>query len=158
MMVSGSGGSGQEADGMTPSLAFAISLIYCVTVDREVDAHEVGQLVSAFGGKVGPDLIEVGADQRDVFHRAVEYVRTRKSDDFLTEAAPILTETQRLCILLNMVDSALADSKAEPEERKLLAKFQRAFGISDERFRPFFEVILLKNDRGIFKGVDQHAK
>ena len=55
---------------MTPWLAFAISLIYCVAVDREVDAHEVGQLVSAFGGKVGPDLIEVGADQRDVFHRA----------------------------------------------------------------------------------------
>jgi uncharacterized tellurite resistance protein B-like protein len=159
MMVSGSsGGTGQEAGGMTPSLAFAISLIYCVTVDRDVDAHEVGQLISAFGGKVGPDLIEVGADQRDLFRRAVDYVRTRKSDDFLAEATPILTETQRLCILLNMVDSALADSKAEPEERKLLAKFQRAFGISDERFRPFFEVILLKNDRGIFKQADPHTK
>ena len=81
---------------MTPSLAFAISLIYCVTVDRDVDAHEVGQLISAFGGKVSPDLIEVGATHRDLFHRAVQYVRTSKSDDFLTEATLILTETQRL--------------------------------------------------------------
>ncbi len=111
---------------MTPWLAFAISLIYCVAVDRDVDAHEVGRLVSAFGGKVAPDIIEVGATHRDLFHRAVQYVRTHKSDDFLAEATPILTERQRLSILLNMVDSALADSRAEPEERKLLAKFQKA--------------------------------
>jgi hypothetical protein len=137
---------------MTPWLAFAISLIYCVAVDRDVDAHEVGRLVSAFGGKVSPDIIEVGATHRDLFHRAVQYVRTHKSDDFLMEATPILTERQRLTILLNMVDSALADSRAEPEERKLLGQFQKAFGISDERFRPYFEVILLKNDRGIFTG------
>jgi hypothetical protein len=89
---------------------------------------------------------------RDLFHRAVQYVRTQKSDDFLMEATPILTERQRLTILLNMVDSALADSRAEPAERKLLEKFQKAFGISEERFRPYFEVILLKNDRGIFTG------
>jgi|SRR3954453_15140969 hypothetical protein len=152
MTVSGSEGLGLEPGGMTPWLAFAISLIYCVAVDRDVDAHEVGRLVSAFGGKVSADVIEVGATHRDLFHRAVQYVRTHKSDDFLTEAAPILTERQRMAILLNMVDSALADSRAEPEERKLLEKFQRAFGISDERFRPYFEVILLKNDRGIFTG------
>jgi len=136
--------------GMTPWLAFAISLIYCVAVDREVGANEGGWLVSAFGGKIAPDLIEVGASHRDLFHRAVEYVRTHEADDFLAEATPILTEKQRLSILLNMVDSALADSRAEPAERKLVGKFQRAFGISDERFRPLFEVILLKNDREIF--------
>ena len=55
-----------------------------------------------------------------------------------------------MTILLNMVDTALADSRADPEERKLLEKFQKAFGISDERFRPYFEVILLKNDRSVF--------
>ena len=44
-----------------------------------------GRLVSAFGGKVSPDTIEVGATHRDLFHRAVQYVRTHKSDDFLAE-------------------------------------------------------------------------
>jgi uncharacterized tellurite resistance protein B-like protein len=152
MMISGNDGLAPEPDSMTPWLAFAISLIYCVTVDKDVDAHEVGGLVSAFGGKVSPDVIEVGATRRDLFHRAVHYVRTHKSDDFLTEAKDILTERQRMTILLNMVDSALADGRAEPAERKLLEKFQRAFGISDERFRPYFEVILLKNDRAVFTG------
>ena len=136
---------------MTPRLAFAVSLIYCVAVDREVDAREVGRLVSAFGGKVSPDLIEVGATHSALFHRAVEYVHTHKSDDFLAETTPILDgRDQRLCILLNMADSVLADGKAEPAERRLLAKFQQAFGIPDERLRPFFEAILLKNDLQIF--------
>ena len=123
MTVSRSEDLGLEPGGMTPWLAFAISLIYCVAADRDVDAYEVGRLVSAFGGKVSPDVIEVGATHRDLFHRAVQYVRTRKSDDFLTEATPILSEKQRLTILLNMVDSALADSRADPAERKLLEKF-----------------------------------
>ena len=152
MTVSGNEGLVPGPVGMTPWLAFAISLIYCVAADRDVDAYEVGRLVSAFGGKVSPDVIKVGATHRDLFHRAIQYVRTRESDDFLTEATPILSEKQRMTILLNMVDSALADSRADPAERKLLEKFQKAFGISDERFRPYFEVILLKNDRSVFTG------
>jgi hypothetical protein len=57
MTLSRKEGPELEAEGMTPRLAFAVSLIYCVAVDREVDAREVGRLVSAFGGKVAPDLI-----------------------------------------------------------------------------------------------------
>ena len=94
---------------MTPWRAFAISLIYCVAVDRDVDAHEVGRLVFSLRRQGLPDTIEVGASHRDMFHRAVEYVRTHKSEEFLSQATPILTETQRLTILLNMVDTALAE-------------------------------------------------
>ena len=64
MTLSGKEGPEPEALGMMPRLAFAVSLIYRVAVDREVDAREVGRLVSAFGGKVAPDLIEVGASYR----------------------------------------------------------------------------------------------
>jgi uncharacterized tellurite resistance protein B-like protein len=150
MTLSRKEGPEPEAEGMTPRLAFAVSLIYCVAVDREVDAREVGRLVSAFGGKVAPDLIEAGASYRTLFFRAVEYVQAHEPDDFLAEATPLLTSDQRLCILLNMADSVMADSKAEPDERKLFATFQRAFGIPDERLRPLFEAILLKNELQIF--------
>jgi hypothetical protein len=49
MTLSGKEGPEPEAEGMTPRLAIAVSLIYCVTADKEVDAREVGRLVSAFG-------------------------------------------------------------------------------------------------------------
>jgi hypothetical protein len=55
-----------------------------------------------------------------------------------------------MCILVNLVDSAMADGEAEGEEQTLVVQFQRAFGIPDERFIPFFEVLHLKNDRSVF--------
>lgn len=55
-----------------------------------------------------------------------------------------------MCILTNLVDSSLSDGQAEPEEQVMFAKFLQAFGVAEERFRPFFEVLALKNDRGVF--------
>jgi hypothetical protein len=55
-----------------------------------------------------------------------------------------------MCIMVNLIDSSLSDGQAEPEEQAMFAQFLTAFGISEERFRPFFEVIVLKNDRAVF--------
>jgi hypothetical protein len=44
----------------------------------------------------------------------------------------------------------MSDGEAEGEEQDLVAKFQRAFGITDERFVPFFEALHAKNDRSVF--------
>ncbi len=55
-----------------------------------------------------------------------------------------------MCIMVNLIDSSLADGEPEREEQELFAKFLQAFDITEERFRPFFEVIVLKNDRSVF--------
>jgi len=135
---------------MTPHLAFAISLIYCMGADGEMDNEEVGHLLSVLGGDSKGGTIGVGANNRALLDKAVQYVRRNPPDTFLTEAAPLLSDAQKMCILCNLVDSALSDGQPEREEQELIAKFQSAFGISDERFRPFFEVILFKNDRSVF--------
>ena len=55
-----------------------------------------------------------------------------------------------MCILVNLIDSSLSDGEAEREEQMMFGKFLQAFDISEERFKPFFEVIVLKNDRSVF--------
>ena len=70
--------------------------------------------------------------------------------NFLQEAAPLLSDAQKMCILVNLIDSSLVDGQPEPEEQALFGKFLQAFGVSEARFRPFFEVIVLKNDRSVF--------
>jgi uncharacterized tellurite resistance protein B-like protein len=141
---------GDTGETMTPHLAFATSLIYCMGADGEMDNEEIGHLLSVLGGESKGGTIGVGANNRVLLDKAVQYVRRNKPDQFLAEAAPILTDAQKMCILCNMVDSALADGEPERQEQELIGKFQQAFGISDERFRPFFEVIVLKNDRTVF--------
>ncbi|MBF0143942.1 MAG: TerB family tellurite resistance protein [Magnetococcales bacterium] len=139
-----------SGDKMTPHLAFATALIYCMGADGEMDNEEVGHLLSVLGGASEGGTIGVGANNRALLDAAVKYVRRNPPEKFLEEAAPLLTDAQRMCILVNMIDSALSDGQPEPEEQVLIAKFQKAFGINDERFQPFFEVIVMKHDRSVF--------
>ena len=141
---------GDKNQAMTPHFAFTASLIYMMSADGEIDNEEVGHLLSVMGGVKEGGSIGVGAQNKELLNRALEYRRKNSVDFFLQEAVPVLTEAQKFCILTNLLDSSFSDGEAEPEEQELFGKIQRAFGISDERFKPFFEVLMLKNDRSVF--------
>ncbi|WP_281887410.1 TerB family tellurite resistance protein [Paenibacillus sp. YYML68] len=140
----------KSTEGMTPHFAFAASLLYMMQSDGEMDTEEIGQLLSVLGGESKNGVIGVGANNRELLDRAFKYVRSNSVDKFIGEAAPLLTDAQKMCILVNLVDSSLADGEPEREEQELFAKFLKGFNISEERFTPFFEVIVLKNDRAVF--------
>lgn len=136
---------------MTPHLAFATALLYMMSADGEIDNEEVGHLLSVLGGQDdGKGSIGVGAQSQALLDSAVKYRRKNTLDTFLQEAAPILSDAQKMCILLNLIDSSLADGQPEPEEQAMFGQFLNAFGVSEERFRPFFEVIVTKSDRSVF--------
>ena len=136
---------------MTPHLAFATSLLYMMSADGEMDHEEIGHLLSVLGGSDdGRGNIGVGANNQALLDNALKYRRKNSVETFLTEATPLLSDAQKMCILVNLIDSSLADGQPEPEEQMLFGKFLQAFGVSEERFRPFFEVIALKNDRSVF--------
>ncbi|WP_139491009.1 TerB family tellurite resistance protein [Brevibacillus dissolubilis] len=141
---------GDKGENMTPHLAFACSLLYMMGSDGEMDHEEIGHLLSVLGGEERGGVIGVGANNRALLERAMKYTRKTSPDAFLREAAPILTDAQKMCILINLIDSSLADGQPERQEQELFGKFLNAFGISEERFRPFFEVIVLKTDRSVF--------
>jgi len=122
---------------MTPKLAFTASLIYMMSADGQIEEEEIGQLVSAIGG------------DRATLDNAVKYVRKNKVEAFLEQAAPTLSEPQKLCTLTNLCDSLLADGDAAQREQALFSQFLSAFGFSEDRFRPYFEVIAIKNDRSV---------
>lgn len=136
---------------MTPHLAFATSLLYMMSADGEIDHEEIGHLLSVLGGQdQGNGVVGVGAQNQALLDSAIKYRKKNSADTFLQEATPLLSDAQKMCILINLIDSSLADGQPEPEEQALFGKFMQAFGISEERFRPFFEVIMLKSDRSVF--------
>lgn len=142
---------GDTSTEMTPHLAFATSLLYMMAADGEMDNEEVGHLLSVLGGSnEGNGTIGVGANNRHLLDTAMKYKRKNSIETFLQEASPLLTDAQKMCILVNLLDSSLVDGQPEPEEQVLFGKFLQAFGIGEDRFKPFFEVIALKNDRAVF--------
>ncbi len=145
-------------DKMTPHKALATSLLYMMSADGEMDHEEIGHLLAVLGGQdSGNGSIGVGAQNQALLDSAVKYRRTHSVDDFLKEATPLLSDAQRICILLNLLDSSLSDGQPEPEEQVVFGKFLQAFDVSEARFKPFFEVLMLKNDRSVFTQ-DNHPK
>jgi uncharacterized tellurite resistance protein B-like protein len=129
----------QTALDLTPRNALVVSLIYCMGADGEMDPEEIAHLVSVLGP---------GAT-RENLDACMKYSRANKPDVFLAAVSPKLNEAQKLCILLNMVDSAMADGEAEAEEQALFTRFQAAFGLSEEALRPHFQTLVAKNDRAV---------
>jgi uncharacterized tellurite resistance protein B-like protein len=143
-----------DAGEVTPHFAFATSLIYMIGADGKVENEEIGQLLAVLGGEDSGGTIGVGAQNQKLLDRAFRYQQNNSADTFLAEITPILTDAQKMCILANILDSSLSDGTAAPEEQALFNQFLQAFGISEERFKPFFDVMVLKNDRSVFTNME----
>lgn len=124
---------------LSPRNCLAIGLLYSMTADGQMDEEEIGHLVSVLGR---------GATRQQV-ETALRYVRSTQPDQFLAESAPKLRPDQKLCIILNMIDSAMADGEAEQGEQQLVMKFAAAWGLSEADLTPYFHALVAKNDRAV---------
>ena len=124
---------------LTPRNCLAVSLLYCMASDGEMDQEEIGHLISVMGR---------GATRQSV-EMALRYCRATKPEDFAAQAAGRLRPEQKLCIVLNMIDSAMSDGEAESGEQELVMGFVRTWGLSETELEPHFRSLTAKNDRSV---------
>ncbi len=92
---------------LTPYLAIVSAILYMMAVDGEISERESSQLQSV-----------IGADE-DTLHSAIAYVETHSLEQFLAAAPPLLDAKARLCLLLNVCDSLMADGQLSAAELAL---------------------------------------
>lgn len=124
---------------LTPRNCLTASLIYCMAADGEIDPEEIGHLISVLGR---------GATRQQL-DAILHYTRVTQPAQFLADAAPRLRPEQKLCIVLNMIDSAMSDGEAEPGEERLILQFAQAFALSESELTPHFRTLVAKNDRAV---------
>lgn len=124
---------------LTPRTCLVVSLIYCMGADGEIDEEEVGHLVSVLGR---------GAT-REQLNAALRYVRATQPAQFLADSNARLRPEQKLCIILNMIDSAMSDGEAEQGEQQLVMQFAETWGIGQAELEPHFRALVAKNDRAV---------
>jgi uncharacterized tellurite resistance protein B-like protein len=127
-----------EPPKLSPRLALAVGLLYMMASDGEIESEEIGQLQSVVGG------------DQELISTAVKYLRSVKYEQFLTDAATLLNERQKLCLLINMADSLLSDGRAEQSEQQAFGKALSQFGMTEDNFKAYFETLAIKNNRAIF--------
>lgn len=124
---------------LTPRNCLTVGLLYCMASDGEMDEEEVGHLLSV----MGPNAT------RDQLNAALRYCRATPAEQFFAEAGRRLRPDQKLCVVLNMIDSAMSDGEAEPQEQQLVMNVIRAFGIAEADLEPHFRTLSAKNDRAV---------
>lgn len=125
---------------LDPHLGLVVALVYSIAADGEIAREEIGHLHSVLGPEGARHL-----------ETAVKYVRSTPPEKFLDDLAPLCDRQQRLCILLNVIDSVMADGFAAPEEQALVKQFQTKFGFDDATLEPYFSTLVVKNDRSILQ-------
>ncbi|MBP2494062.1 putative tellurite resistance protein B-like protein [Methylobacterium sp. PvP062] len=129
----------QSSLDLSPRNCLAVSLLYCMASDGEIDPEEVGHLMSVLGRNA----------TRQQLDAVLKYMRSTPPDQFLGEVATKLRPEQKLCIVLNMIDSAMSDGEAEPGEERLILQFAQAFGLTESELTPHFRTLVAKNDRAV---------
>jgi uncharacterized membrane protein YebE (DUF533 family) len=125
-------------DALSPGFALAVSMAYMVAADGHLTDEERHDL-----RKVVPD--------DDELNDALEYTRHTPTGEFLRQCTALLTDEQKLCVLLNLLDAAMVDGHVAEEEQLLLREFEESFGLSEDALEPFQRCLELKNARHIFR-------
>jgi uncharacterized tellurite resistance protein B-like protein len=136
----------EERPTLTPALALLVAMAYMADVDGQVTAEEESGLTAMLERRGGLG----GLDYETLIKQGSTYLRTTSIDRFLHEAPGILTEEQKLSILVNLVDISSADEVIEVGEDTLFDRFVLAFGLSTEAIQPYVHAILLKNNLKLF--------
>jgi uncharacterized tellurite resistance protein B-like protein len=124
---------------LTPKLSLAVGLLHMINADGHVEAEEIGNVLQALG------------NDKALLDAAGRYARAKDIDSYLAESAKLLNADQKMCILLNLYDSLLADGVAAPEEQILFSRFLSAYGVSEQSIEPYTVGIALKNKREILE-------
>ena len=122
---------------LTPMLSLVVAMLYMMTADGEIEAHESSQLQAVVGGN--DEALEL----------AMEYVENVPLSQFLKDAPEQLNSEDRLCILCNVCDSILADGVLDSAELALFTQISDAFEVPSQKFAPYFKTLEFKNNKSI---------
>jgi len=122
-------------------LLLASAIIFMAASSGAISKEQWGQLHSVIGAN------------DELLKKAMDKVRETSIDDFLIELEKKLTsDEQKLCVLLNIYDSMLADEKITPEEDVIFSKFKEALVTSSTELELYFKALKIKNNIPILDG------
>ena len=135
---------------MEPVKAVAIAMMFVIAADGEMKPEEAGQFLSMLGGKEVNGVIVIGGQYPGLLSDCKAYVKSNKVEDFIKVSDKILTDSMKMYVIMNQLDSSLSDGVPDATEQEIIGKFMAGWNISQERVKPIYDVILFKNDRSVF--------
>jgi uncharacterized tellurite resistance protein B-like protein len=139
----------EPGGGVRGLLVLARALAYVVDADSKTTLEEKAKMLTVMGkhvarGEITPHQLKGLTD--DAFNHAAMVPVERFIDDIVEG----LTPAQKVSLVINLYDTMLVDGQVATGERTVIDKFVGAFEISRNTIRALREVLMLKNDTGLF--------
>lgn len=130
-------GFGGQQIQLTPKVALVAGMVYISAADGHLDDSEIGDIM-----KVVPDEATVDA--------ALQFTRRTGYQQFLEQAARLLSPQQKLCLFVNCADLAMGDGFLAPEEQQRLMYMAQFFQIPEAHLNPYIQTLMVKNNLTVF--------
>ena len=122
---------------LTPLVGFCAAAYALIQADGNVATEEVEALARAVAN-------------RDAMARGLEYLCQHGPAALFAELRDMLGQDQKLCLLANLVDLAMADNTIHSTEKSLLHQFRETLGVEPNDYDAIFDVLLLRHSVGVF--------
>ncbi len=130
---------GKKETVLTPKAALALACMTVVAADGGVDEEEMATLK------------RIVKDDQQAFHTAIKVYKDLSTQECVDLVVASLNPKQRVAVLVNLLDIAMADGVFAGPEEKLLVAYLEALQISEQVVKDLVEMIALKNDHSIFE-------
>lgn len=105
--------------------------------------------LSKADGVVAPEedgfVRRVASDDIELLKAALAFQKGRSIHD-LAASISGMSDDQKLCLIANMLDAAMADGAFRGNEQKLIHFFVERLGVSEENYQTIHDVIMIKNN------------
>ena len=127
----------------------ARALAYVINADSRTTFEEKAKIITVLGKHVARGDITAGQLQA-IADDAFVHSETVPVERFLADVTATLTPAQKASMVINLYDAMLVDGQVASGERTVVDKFISSFEMDRQTMRALREVIMLKNDTGLF--------
>jgi uncharacterized tellurite resistance protein B-like protein len=130
---------GNQEIKLSPKAALALSAMTIIAADGSIDEDEIAGLRRIVRG------------DEDAFNQAYKVFRNKPLAESVDLVNKFLDEKQKICVIANLLDLAMADGVLAGAEEKLLGLYVKSFQLADDTVKKIIDVIEIKNNFSVFK-------
>jgi len=124
---------------LTAKSSLALAAMTMIAIDGSIEEEELSTLRRIIRGDT------------NAFEQAFKVFKAKSPHECVELIAQKLDQKQKMAVLANLLDIAMADGVLAGSEKDLLEKYVKSFQIRDDILKNMVDFIAIKNDFSIFK-------
>lgn len=126
---------------LKPKSALALAAMTMISIDGVIEDEELDHLKRILKG------------DRESFDQAYKVYKDKSVSEIVELVSKQLDQKQKLCVIANLIDIAMADGILAGAEEKLLMSYISSFQLTEDSIRNIVNSAAIKNDLSIFDRV-----